>query len=936
MNPFATAVYGRGRTPNDIMLVGEAPGAEEYRYGKPFIGPSGIEQDWYLAAHDLSSRFWYKTNVSKTFIPGNPDPDEALISFWSPWLEDEIRECQPKLIIAVGKIAATWFLHKRRDMETIHGIPFAVDVAGVRAIVIPIYHPAFGLRNQDIKGTIAWDYSIVAKAARLSSRMSRESFYAYYAAQTPVNEIPNPQYHELSGDDFISAMHPYEDSLLGAPLEFGLDTEGWIDYLWPQWLQISPEPGISYILKSKRRHSDNGAFDRAIQKLQSYIDRGSTVVAHQADSPAGAMIDTQICRIMGLELRDARLDDTMYAAYLLRVLSRGLKPLCFRFAGMEMADYEGIIGNIGREKQIDYLRRALALKLPKPEPYPERQSDGTWKIKSPKSAAAIIAKILQDIDCGKILKDGNPTDPEKRWKSKSLKHSCREIISKLGEFPRGTLDDVDPTLAINYAGADSDGVLRIKPKLLRELDSLGLIPIYNQAMRFLPVVEDMQHTGMPAKRSKFDKLQSYILREKLKMQREINVINGKPINVNSRKQMIPALRRMSIAPRKRTKSGEASIGKKSLEYAKHFSRFVLLSFQIKEHGKIESTYCRPAIDIADNKGVDGSSNNNDQFVVNSFFHAAKLTSRRLATTKPSLLNQPKRTKIGRMVRDCYVFPSGREVCEYDFKAQELRVAVSIARDPFGIQMFTKCSLCGAELPTKSPCCRDNKGEHSDPHRQAAARIFGIDYRDVDKYEHRLPAKTATFGVINGLSGPGLVDQFLMYIPPAANGIHPWAKESDCEYLIREILTKVYKGVGEEIKATERYLRTHGLVRDVYGDDQPGMLRYLPNGRSESRRDRAEAVRQGFNHRVQGTAAQMSQASMIWIDPHIRAMQRRGIDVRWHLLSHDALMLSYPPEYRRQVGKVVLEGMTQHHGVRLRVPVEADGEFAQSWGELKKD
>lgn len=930
MNPFATAVFGHGRTPNDIMLVGEAPGAEEYRYSRPFIGPSGIEQDWYLAAHDLSSRFWYKTNVCKTFIPGNPDPTDDLISFWRGWLEDEIRECRPRLIIAVGKVAATWFLKVRRDMDVIHGIPFAVDVAGLRSIIIPIYHPAFGLRNPDIKGTIAWDYSIVAKAVHALSRMSHESFYKFYASQTPVNTIPNPTYLELSGDDFISAMAPYEDSLLGAPLEFGLDTEGWTDYPWPQWMQISPEPGISYILKSSRKR-----FDVAIRKLQSYVDLGSTVVAHQAGSPSGAMIDTQICRILGLELRDACLDDTMYMAYLLRVISRGLKPLSFRFAGMSMDNYEGIIGDIGRAKQIDYLRRALQFNWQKPDSYPERQSDGTWKIKSPKSMSSLIEGVLRDIDSGKILTDGEPTDPEKRWK-KFPKRSRREIIGRIGVFPRGTLDDVDVNLANRYAGADSDGVLRIKPPLLRELNSLGLIPIYNQAMRFLSIVEDMQREGMPARRSKFDKLQTYILREKSKYQREINAINGRPINVNSPKQMIPALRRMSIMPRKKTKSGAASIGKKSLEYAKHFSRFVFLSFLIKEHGKIESTYCRPAIDIADNKGVDGSNDAHDQFVVNSFFQPAKLTSRRLSTEKPSLLNQPTRTRIGRMVRDCYVVPPGFEFGAWDFKAQELRVAVSISRDPFGIAMFTKCALCGAELPTKAKCRKDDKGVHSDPHTQAAARIFGIDYRDVNKFTHRLPAKTATFGVINGLSGPGLVDQFLMYIPPNPDGTHPWAKEDDCERLIHEILTKVYKGIGDEIKATERHLRACGHVRDIFADDQPGMLRYLPNGRSERARERAEAVRQGFNHEVQGTAAQMAQASAVWIDPRVRRMQRDGSRVHWHLLVHDEFILSYPPERREAVNKVVLAGMTQHYGVQLRVPVEADGEFAQSWGELKKD
>ena len=74
-----TIVWGAGRTPNSVMLVGEAPGKSEAAKGEPFVGKSGHEQQTYLSRYQLTARAWYRTNVCKEYIPKNPDPTPEQI-----------------------------------------------------------------------------------------------------------------------------------------------------------------------------------------------------------------------------------------------------------------------------------------------------------------------------------------------------------------------------------------------------------------------------------------------------------------------------------------------------------------------------------------------------------------------------------------------------------------------------------------------------------------------------------------------------------------------------------------------------------------------------------------------------------------------------------------------------------------------------------------
>jgi len=461
-DPLSSAVYGFGPPGRSIVMsIGEAPGEEEFYKGRPFVGRSGLEQEWYLEPHNVSSRSWYKTNVCKTYIAGNPDPTPELISFWRQALLDEIRDKQPRLIIAVGRFAARWFLDPNCDLEDVHRLLFSWREPDTNRLIyiLPIYHPAFGFHSTDMKPQIAEDYATVAKFCKILRSNPNAALSEFLVTPDPLDG--KEQYHDVGGRELISLLEPYHDSVLSAPLEFGMDTEGWVSNPWS--VQISPEPGIGYVLRCSRDD-----FDDAISYLQTCAERGTTYITHQAGTPSGCMIDTQICRSMGLELRYAEIWDTMYSAYLLRLESKSLKTLAYRWLQMKMEEYTLLIGDIGKQKQVEYLKIAAQRKWNKPDIVVLRQSDGSYKPKQYNSIGAYIDRIVSDVESGKVNADG-PTDPAKRWRK--IPKFVRAPVERLyGVFPYGTLDDIPLKRAIYYAGRDPDATGRLKPKLSIAMD----------------------------------------------------------------------------------------------------------------------------------------------------------------------------------------------------------------------------------------------------------------------------------------------------------------------------------------------------------------------------------------------------------------------------------------------------------------------------------
>lgn len=408
-----------------------------------------------MSNYDMVPDHYYLTNVNKTYLDGNPDPSPDLISYWTPYLEDEIRQVSPKLIVCVGRFSAQWFLGPDTDMESCHGLPHTSPrYPGV--VILPVIHPASGFYQPKSKALIAWDYSQVARVWELiRTGQSQKINYRHdpYAGKE--------QYHDVTGNDLASIL------AFAQPHEIGLDTEGIPSNPWS--VQISHTPGAAYTLRLSQPD-----FHAGISALQQHVDTGCLIITHDAGTPQGCLYDTIMCRAMGLELSRARLWNTMYAAYLLRIESKSLKTLLYRWCGMQMEDYMSLVSGIGREKQIDYLLSASSRKWSKAEPYISYENNGEYKLNKPKSINSRIDTILKDILNEKRNKEGELTDPYKRWKDVDVKLRV-EVERELGPMPIATLDDVELERAVFYAGRDADGSLRLKHSLELELKRLELI-----------------------------------------------------------------------------------------------------------------------------------------------------------------------------------------------------------------------------------------------------------------------------------------------------------------------------------------------------------------------------------------------------------------------------------------------------------------------------
>lgn len=146
-------VFGVGDPNANLVLVGEAPGAEEDRLGEPFVGRAGKLLDKILAAINRSrKKDVYICNVLKCRPPNNRDPLADEVIKCEPYLLKQIEILQPKLLVALGRVAGKTLLNLESALKDMRGTIH--DYYGTPLIVT--YHPAALLRNPGLKPA-AWE-----------------------------------------------------------------------------------------------------------------------------------------------------------------------------------------------------------------------------------------------------------------------------------------------------------------------------------------------------------------------------------------------------------------------------------------------------------------------------------------------------------------------------------------------------------------------------------------------------------------------------------------------------------------------------------------------------------------------------------------------------------------------------------------------------------
>ncbi len=144
-------VFGDGNASAPVMLVGEAPGADEDRQGLPFVGVSGQLLDRMLAAIGLDRTGAYITNILPWRPPGNRKPTTAEITSCLPFIERHIALVAPKVLVLVGGTAASALLERREGITKLRGRWLNYRRSGLEIDTMPIYHPAFLLRQPGLK-----------------------------------------------------------------------------------------------------------------------------------------------------------------------------------------------------------------------------------------------------------------------------------------------------------------------------------------------------------------------------------------------------------------------------------------------------------------------------------------------------------------------------------------------------------------------------------------------------------------------------------------------------------------------------------------------------------------------------------------------------------------------------------------------------------------
>jgi len=162
-------VVGEGNPKAKIMFVGEAPGFNEDRMGRPFCGAAGRVLDELLESIGIKREDVYISNLLKCRPPGNRDPQKEEISACSPYLERQIEIIKPKIICPLGRYSMRFLMEKYglkdkiEPISRIHGRVFEISSLFQEIKIIPLYHPAVATYNINMKEVLKRDFRVLEK-----------------------------------------------------------------------------------------------------------------------------------------------------------------------------------------------------------------------------------------------------------------------------------------------------------------------------------------------------------------------------------------------------------------------------------------------------------------------------------------------------------------------------------------------------------------------------------------------------------------------------------------------------------------------------------------------------------------------------------------------------------------------------------------------------
>ncbi|WP_352399761.1 uracil-DNA glycosylase [Anaerotignum sp.] len=168
-----TLVFGEGADTPVLMMIGEAPGGDEEKQGRPFVGKAGKNLSSFLEVIGLQREEIYITNVvklrptkdsPKTGKAVNRPPSKEEISFFLPYLKEEIQLISPKVIVTLGNVPLKAVTDdKGITIGDVHGKPYSLEQTRV---LFPLYHPAAIIYNRGLTNIYQQDLLVLKELLR--------------------------------------------------------------------------------------------------------------------------------------------------------------------------------------------------------------------------------------------------------------------------------------------------------------------------------------------------------------------------------------------------------------------------------------------------------------------------------------------------------------------------------------------------------------------------------------------------------------------------------------------------------------------------------------------------------------------------------------------------------------------------------------------------
>lgn len=937
-------VWGTGPipAPSGVMCVGEAWGEKEERAGTPFCGSSGEELDRYLSSIRIPRETVYVTNMVNERPFNNADPTPELIERHRERLCQELLMVRPRYVVTLGRFALQWFLGDSAKLDREWGIPHTLwlcnrhgrprcDFCGYIGLladsetdqrerdwwstcVIPSHHPAYGLYMPDDQVLIQEAFEGRMGLTWGLARVMRGEL----APHPPQDEYPNPAYVEITDPEMVTEY-------LGEPRVCAIDTEGSVAHPW--CLTVSTEPGTAYLIAA--------ANVECVRAFAAWLDRVKPIVvchylAHDMEVLAAMDVDISMCQHA----------DTMLIDYELGpMFAQALKVSGYRLLGVHMRDYGDLMAGADRELAMEYLELVLAsarcrtcrgrgivvapykrlkngkVRWPAATKCNTCEGDGTswpkpdalalWdngKLTSwqPSPVGKRERRILDDVRSGKINRDGELTDPRERWENADPPEAIAAVVAVLGHMPQATLDMVPRDEVVAYSCCDADVTLRKWLLLDPMIDTWGLRETYNTDLAIIPLLVEMQQTGVEVDTEHFARLSREWRSEMAQVRHRLQKLVGYYVNPASSKQVANLLfERLKLPPVKLTKSklGESTDDKvlEQLRLATDHPVIPLVQ-RHRELDKLDGTYATPLSHVtsADRR-------------VRMEMKYTRTGTGRISSSKPRRgrdknnwiqgQNIPTRGDEGKRIREGFVAREGYLLGEWDLAQIEWKIMAHLSQDENLLRTF-----------------RSNL----DLHKMTAALIYHVPIESVSK-EQRDRSKNIGFGMGYKISWRGLQQQF------AVRGIRLTRDEAQA---FIDAFMAAYPGIPRFWESVFMEARRNGFVRSA-----DGRIRWATAARCTASWVRESAERELGNHPVQGLAAWTLKRIMIEADRRvIKPLRRTGFDVKMWLTVHDSLALEFPEGVESLLDPMMRKVMSET--VRLSVPVSGEGKWGARWSDCK--